>query len=81
MDLPVRAGSFTCDLFRHQSDLELFDVEILFPKDGNVTGAILCRVQAENLTKPIDLRIPVSRTIEEFDLLEIAGNMIDALGK
>lgn len=81
MDLPVRAGSFICDLFRHQSDLELFDVEILFPKDGNVTGAILCRVQAENLTKPIDLRIPVSRTIEDFDLLEIAGNMIDALGK
>lgn len=81
VDRPVRSGGFTCDLFRHQGEEELFDVEILFPKNGDVTGAILCRVQAENLTKPTELRVPVRRTIESFDLMDIAGGLIDALGK
>jgi len=78
---PVRSGGFTCDLFRHQGEPEFFDVELLLPKEGDVTGAVLCRVQAENLTKPVELRISVSRTIEKFDLMDVAEDMINALEK
>lgn len=60
---------------------QLFDVEILFSEDGEVTGDASCRVQTESLTKPIAIRIPVSRTIESFDLMDLAGGLIDALGK
>ena len=81
MGRPVRSGGFTCDLFRHQGEPEFFDLEVLFPMDGDVTGTVLCRVQAENLTKPVELRIPVSRTIESFNLMDVAEGMIDALGK
>lgn len=78
-DLPVKFGALTCDLFRHQGSEQTFDVEVLFPKEGDVKGAILCRVQAENLTKPVEVRISVSRTVEYFDLANIAENLVNAI--
>lgn len=71
-DVPIRHGALTCDLFRHQRDEELFAIEVVFPEDGDVSGAVLCKVEAENLTEPVILRVPVSRTIERHDLLEAA---------
>lgn len=76
---PVRSGGFTCDLFRHQGEAEVFDVEVLFPNDGDASGAVLCRVQAENLTKPVELRLSVRRIIETFDLMDVAERMVEAL--
>lgn len=78
---PVRSGGLTCDLFRHQGEAEIFDVEVLFPEDGDVTGSVLCRVQAENLTKPVELRISVSRTVETFDVMDLAEEMVEVLSK
>lgn len=78
-DVPVKTGSLVCDLFRHQGSEETFEVEVLFPKDGTVRAAVLCRVQAENLTKPVEMRIPVSRTIEHFDLTNIAQKLVEGL--
>lgn len=78
---PVRSGGLTCDLFRHQGEAEIFDVEVLFPEDGDVTGSVLCRVQAENLTEPVQLRVSVSRTIETFDLMNVAEGMVEALAE
>lgn len=77
---PVRTGVLTCDLFRHQGEAEFFDVEIAFPEEGDITGAVLCRVEAENLTKPVETRIRVGRTVEHFAVLNVAQDLIEALG-
>jgi hypothetical protein len=72
----VSRGALTCDLFRHRQGEELFECEVVFVADGDVSGAVLCTVHAENLTEPTELRIPVWRTIEEFDLLERAEAIV-----
>lgn len=79
-NLPVKSGALTCDLFRHQATEQTFNLEVLFPKAGDVKGSVLCRVQAENLTKPVEARISVSRIIEYFDLTEVAEELVDAVG-
>ncbi len=78
-NIPVDNGALTCDLWRHQRDSEGFEFEVLFTNDGDVRGAVLCTVHAENLTKPAELRLPVSREIEEFSSIDAAIEMIDSL--
>ena len=73
MVLPVSA------VLRQQGAQESFEIEVLFPKDGTVRAAVLCRVQAENLTKPVEMRVPVSRTVQHFDLTGLAEEFINAL--
>lgn len=75
-----QSGALTCDLFRHQGGEELFKVDVLFSDDGDVTGAVRCTVEAENLTKPVELLIPVSRKIETYSLVSVAEQMIERCG-
>ena len=77
---PSKRGALTCDLFRHQRGEELFEVDVLFPDDGDVTGAVRCIVEAENLTKPVELLIPVSRKIETYSLASVAEQMVKRCG-
>ena len=79
-DEPVRQGALTCDLYRHRSAKREFEVEVVFPQDGNVRGTVVCTVHAENLTEPVSLRIAVSRHIERYSLLEEARALIDSCG-
>lgn len=74
--VPVKHGALACELFRHQREEELFAVEVVFPEDGDVSGAVLCKVEAENLTEPVILRVPVSRIIECYDLREAAEGLV-----
>lgn len=53
---------------------------MLFPDDGDVTGAVRCTVEAENLTKPVELLIPVSRRVESYSLMAIADEMVERCG-
>ena len=76
----VRRGALTCELWRHHSDVEVFDFEVLFMKDGEVQGSVECRVHAENLTKPAEARAIVSRTIETISVLDLANAMVSACG-
>jgi hypothetical protein len=78
---PTKRGALTCDLFRHQRGEEFFDIDVLFPDDGDVTGAVRCTVEAENLTKPAELLIPVSRKIEAYSLMGMAGDMVESCGR
>lgn len=78
---PVKSGALTCELFRHQRGDELFEVNVLFPDDGDVTGAVRCTVEAENLTKPVELLTHVSRTIETYSLAAIAEEMVERCGR
>ncbi len=76
----TRLGALTCDLFRHQRGEKLFEVDVIFPDDGDVTGAVRCTIEAENLTKPVELRIQVSRKIETFSLISVAEQMVERCG-
>ncbi|WP_139974503.1 PIN domain-containing protein [Ochrobactrum sp. CGA5] len=78
---PTKRGALTCDLFRHQRGEEFFEIEVLFPDDGDVTGAVRCTVEAENLTKPVELLIPLSRKIEAYNLMVIADEMVEHCGR
>lgn len=75
-NVPVRKGALTCDLFRHMVSEEFFEFEILFPSNGDVRGAVLCTVHAENLTEPVSFRIQVGRAVEEFSLVEQAEALV-----
>ena len=79
-DEGVVSGALTCDLYRHQNGEDLFEIDVLFPPDGDVRGAVVCTVHAENLTEPVSVRIPVNRCIEEYSLLEQAQALVDNCG-
>lgn len=78
---PTKRGALTCDLFRHQRGEEFFEIDVLFPDDGDVTGAVRCTVEAENLTKPVELLIPVSRKVEAYNLMVIADEIVEHCGR
>ena len=80
-DEAVVSGAMTCDLYRHQNGEERFEVDVLFPPDGDVSGAVVCTVHAENLTEPVSVRIPVSRCIEEYSVFEQAQALVDGCGE
>jgi PIN domain len=73
---PSKRGAYVCDLFRHRGEEEPFDVELFFPDEGQTNGVVICSVHAENLTEPVELRIPVSRLINEADLTEQAEKLV-----
>ena len=75
-----RARRSDRDRFRHQHGEELFEIDVLFPDDGDVTGTVRCTVEAENLTKPVELLIPVSRRVESYSLMAIADEMVERCG-
>ena len=77
---PVLVGALICDLYRHQNGEELFEIDVLFPAEGDVRGAVVCTVHAENLTEPVSLRIPVSRCIEEYSISKQAQALVDCCG-
>ena len=74
---PSKRGAYICDLFRHRGEEEPFDVELIFPDEGQAKGLVICTVHAENLSKPVELRILVSRLIDETDLMEQAERLVD----
>lgn len=73
---PVKKGALTCDLWRHKNSEEVFEFEVLFTKEGEARGSILCTVHAENLTKPETSRISINRKVELFRLLDLARIMV-----
>lgn len=77
---PVKIGSLTCDLFRHLRAVPLNDIDVIFPPEGDVRAAVRCKVEAENLSKPVEYTISVSRTIEYFSLYPLALEMVEKCG-
>lgn len=74
----VKKGALTCDLWRHRTGDEVFEFEVLFTKDGEARGAIVCTVHAENLTNPVQAKIIVYRTMKPLDLSELAQSLVEA---
>jgi hypothetical protein len=74
----VKKGALTCDLWRHQTDEEFFEFEVVFTKEGAANGTVECTVHAENLTRPAQVTVIVIRRLEAVSVIELANSMIEA---
>jgi hypothetical protein len=76
----VKKGALTCELWRHRSDPEIFDFEVLFIGDGEARGVVECTVHAENLTRPVREIVKVARIIESASMMDLANALIETCG-
>ncbi|MGG7518777.1 PIN domain-containing protein [Allorhizobium undicola] len=77
-DEDVKEGALTCNLWRHHSEVEIFDFEVVFTGEDAARGTVECTVHADNLTVPARARLVVSRQIESLSMLETAKALVDA---
>ncbi len=77
--VPVDAGALTCDLWRHRSSTEHFEIEVEFGKDAPMSGSIVCEVHSENLTQPAQKRLRVELVIENASVYDTARGMIELI--
>lgn len=75
-DTPVKEGALTCDLWRHHTEPEVFELEVQFTGADEGRGTVECTVHAENLTKPQQERAIVSRTVRHLSLADLAAAMV-----
>ena len=77
---PQRSIRLVCAQWRHMGGPEGFAGEIyLRPDQTEVRGALLFRVQAENLSKPASQRIPVRIEVDHISSFDRASALVDAL--
>jgi hypothetical protein len=79
-DVPVKKGTLTCELWRHRSDPEIFDFEVVFIGDGAARGVVECTVHAENLTQPARAIVKIARIVEPTSMADLANTLIEACG-
>jgi hypothetical protein len=79
-ETPVRTGALTCQLWRHQTDDEIFEFNVLFDKEGDARGVVECTVHADNITEPPQKKVIVERKIEAAGMLDVAKAMVEACG-
>jgi PIN domain len=71
---------FECAQWRHGSAQEGFAGEIWFePSQTNVTGALECIIQAENLSSAERLLVPVRMNVVRRSILDAAREAVDRL--
>ncbi|MGF9565118.1 PIN domain-containing protein [Neorhizobium sp. BT27B] len=75
---PVKKGAFTCDLWRHCRDDEIFEFMVTFPEHGPARGVVECVVHADNLTQPAIARLKVELVVKKVDLLAVARALVEA---
>lgn len=78
-DMPVESGALTCDLWRHQSRAQLFDLEIHADTGSRKGGSLSIEVHAENLTQPVTLRTKLIVSENEVDTYAEAQKLIENL--
>lgn len=78
--IPQGSFSLECDNWRHGNEEEAFIGEIhVEPAQHEVEGALVCRIQASNLSKSVCKTIPVQITISHISAFESAQNMVEDL--
>jgi hypothetical protein len=71
---------FECQQWRHGGAAERFAGEIWFdPSEPNVTGALECVIQAENLSSAERLLVPVRMEVVRWSILDAARDAVDML--
>jgi hypothetical protein len=77
-NLPVMHGALTCELWRHQTDDEIFEFEIMLDEEVDAHGVVECAVHAENLTKPEQSKVIIERKIEAISMLDLARSLVES---
>ena len=80
---PQESFALECEQWRHQSGPELFVAELFFDDDTEpIRGALRCEIQAENLSTPTEVTVPVRVTINQADTkkyaIDLVQNLIDS---
>lgn len=79
--MPQTSFSLECEQWRHGIDTEFFDGEIYFADDVKaVSGALECRIQAENLSNIARKRVPVRIEVKRVSIIKRADKLVDWLG-
>lgn len=79
---PQEAFCLECDQWRHEDGEENFSGEIYFSTEKDtVSGALVCLIQAENLSKPQFKRIPVQITTVHESAFKHARALVVALAE
>ena len=80
---PITPGdtiTLECEQWRHDTGDELFTGRIsIGPTVQEMKGALTCKVQAENLSEPVEKLIPVRIAIKRVDSVERARELIEDL--
>lgn len=78
--LPKPSFSLECDQWRHDDGEEPFNGEIHLPSDQDqVEGALLCRIQAANMSIPASKLVPVRIEIARISAFDSAQSMLEGL--
>ena len=78
-DCPVESGALTCDLWRHQSGAQPFDLEVHADAESRNGGSLRFEVHAENLTQPIMVRTKIIVSDSDVNTYAEAQKLIEGL--
>ena len=77
---PQELYCLECEQWRHGDGEKLFHCEVHIPAEqDNVEGALICRIQADNLSNPISKTIPLRIKISHISAYDNACAMVDRL--
>ena len=77
---PEASFSLECAQWRHGVDAEIFEGELIHPRDSQkVSGALECLIQAENLSAPVKKTVPVRGSIKFVSIRKHAKNLVKNL--
>lgn len=80
--IPLGSFSLECDNWRHSNEEVDFIGEIhVEPGQHEVEGALVCRIQAGNLSESVCKTIPVQVTISHISAFESAQKMVEDLSR
>lgn len=78
--IPLKFQSFECQRWRHASATEEFSAQIWLSDDaGEISGSLNFRIEAENLSRPVEHLIPVRITRVKIPPLSTAEELIEDL--
>lgn len=74
---PTKVLSLECKAWRHSRDEEEFSFRVWASDEDEVRGLITARVNASNLTDPVERRLPLRIAFEDRDCLMMAESLVD----
>ena len=75
---PAAEFTLECQQWRHADGWRALDGELHFPGEPeDVKGAVVIRLQAENLPVPVETRIPVRVDVRRRSVLEHARELVE----
>ncbi len=79
--VPSQRIEYECAQWRHQQSAEVLEFDVLCAlKPGHHSGSVRMEMHAANLTTPESAQLPITLSVEESSCLEIAQQMVAALG-